>query len=209
MKEIALREKDAAVAADFLSDAAFREALVGNTDEARRYAAEAAKLGGEPPTALMLTNDPAAATKMVDLLESQSPPGGYMHKVRLPLIRGYIELKRGNTAHALELFAPALPYESGWFDGYMPAYLRGEAYLAAHRGQEAALEFQKIISHRGIVLNAEIGSVAHVALARAYAMEGDNAKAKAAYQDFFTLWKDADAGIPILTEAKDEYAKLQ
>jgi DNA-binding winged helix-turn-helix (wHTH) protein/tetratricopeptide (TPR) repeat protein len=209
MKEIALREKDTAVAADFLSDAAFREALVGNTNEARRYAAEAAKLGGEPPTALMLTSDPAVATKMVDLLESQSPPDGLMYRVRLPLIRGSIELKRGNTARAVELFAPAMPYESGYFDLYMPAYLRGEAYLLAHRGQEAAAEFQKIISHRGVVLNAEIGAVAHVGLARACAIEGDKAKAKAAYQDFFTLWKNADPDIPILKQAQAEYARLQ
>ena len=209
MKEIALREKDTAVAADFLSDAAFREALAGNSDEARRYAAEATKLGGEPPTALMLSSDPAAATKMVDLLERKSPPDGYMYKVRIPLIRGSIELKRGKTARALELFAPSVPFESGWFDLYLPAYLRGEAYLLAHRGQEAATEFQKIISHRGVVTNTEIGAVAHVGLARACAIQGDKAKAKAAYQDFLTLWKDADPGIPILKQAKDEYAKLQ
>jgi eukaryotic-like serine/threonine-protein kinase len=209
MKEIALREKDTAVAADFLSDAAFREALVGNTDEARRYAAEAAKLGGEPPTALMLSSDPAAATEMVDILESKSPPDGYMYKVRIPLIRGSIELKRGNTARALELFAPAIPYESGWFDLYMPAYLRGKAYLLSHRGQEAAAEFQKIINHRGVVLNTEIGAVARIGLARAYAIQGDKVKAQSAYQDFLTLWKDADPGIPILKQAKDEYAKLQ
>jgi len=83
--------------------------------------------GGEPPTALMLTIDPTAATKMVELFESQSPPDGVMYRVRLPLIRGAIELKRGNTARALELFAPAAPYEAGYFDTYMPAYLRGEA----------------------------------------------------------------------------------
>jgi ATP/maltotriose-dependent transcriptional regulator MalT len=157
----------------------------------------------------MLTSDPAVATKMVDLLESQSPPDGLMYRVRLPLIRGSIELKRGNTARAVELFAPAMPYESGYFDLYMPAYLRGEAYLLAHRGQEAAAEFQKIISHRGVVLNAEIGAVAHVGLARACAIEGDKAKAKAAYQDFFTLWKNADPDIPILKQAQAEYARLQ
>jgi eukaryotic-like serine/threonine-protein kinase len=209
MKEMGLRDKDSGVTADILADAAFREALVGNSEEARRYAAEAAKLGGEPPTALMLSSDPAAATKMVDLLESKSPPDGYMYKVRIPLIRGSIELKRGNTARALELFAPSVPSESGWFDLYLPAYLRGEAYLLAHRGQEAATEFEKIISHRGVVLNTEIGAVAHVGFARACAIQGDKAKAKAAYQDFLTLWKDADPGIPILKQAKDEYAKLQ
>ena len=209
MKEIALRDKDTAVAADFLSDAAFREALVGNTNEARRYAAEAVKLGGEPPTALMLTIDPEVATKMVEVLESQSPPDGLMYKVRLPLIRGAIELNRGNSARALELFAPAEPYEAGYFDQYMAAYLRGEAYMVAHRGKEAAAEFQKIISHRCVVLNDEIAAVAHVGLARACVIEGDKATAKAAYQDFFTLWKNADPDIPILKQAQAEYARLQ
>jgi eukaryotic-like serine/threonine-protein kinase len=209
MKEMAQREKNTYVAADILSDAAFREALVGNSAEASRYAVEAAKLGGEPPTALMLASDPTAATKMVDLVERQSPPAGFMFKVRIPLIRGAIELKRGNAARALELFAPAGPYEAGWFDMYLPAYLRGETYLHLQRGQEAAVEFQKIVSHRGIVLNAEIGALAHVGLARAYVIQGDTTKAKTAYQDFLALWKDADPDIPILKQAKAEYAKLQ
>ena len=209
MKEIALREKDTAVAADLLADAAFREALVGNSDEAAKYAAEAANLGGEPPTALMLTSNPTVANKMVDLLENQSPPDGYMYKVRLPLIRGAIELKRGNATRALELFAPSVPYEAGWFDSYMPAYLRGEAYLLARRAPEAAGEFQKIISHRGVVVNAEIGAVAYVGLARACAIQGDKARAKAAYQEFFALWKEADPDIPLLKQAEAEYAGLQ
>lgn len=209
MKELAVRQRDTAVAADVLSDAAFREELVGNIDEAHRYAAEAAKLGGEPTTALMLTIDPDAATNMVDRFEQQNAPDGLVYKVRVPLIRGAIELKRGNSARALELFAPALPYESGWFDLYTPAYLRGEAYLLAHRGPEAATEFEKIVSHTGVVLNTEIGAVAFVCLARAYVMQGDNAKAKSSYQNFFTLWKDADADVPILKQAKREYATLQ
>jgi len=209
MKGIALREKETAVAADLLSDAAFREALVGNSEEAGRYAAEAAKLGGEPPTALMLTSEPAAATKMADGLESNSPPDGYMYRVRIPLIRGAIELKRGNSERALELFEPSIPYEAGWLDLYVPAYLRGEAYLRARRAPEAAGEFQKIIDHPGVVGNNEIGPVAQVGLARAYALQGDNAKAKAAFQALFTLWKDADPDIPILIEARSEYARLQ
>ena len=85
----------------------------------------------------------------------------------------------------------------------------GEAYLAAHQGSEAAAEFQKILDHRGIVLNEPIGALAHLQIGRAYAMQGDTAKAKAAYQDFLTLWKDADSDIPILLAAKSEYAKLR
>jgi eukaryotic-like serine/threonine-protein kinase len=90
-----------------------------------------------------------------------------------------------------------------------PVYLRGEAYIAAGDGREAAAEFQKILDHRGIVLNEPIGALAHLELGRAYAFEGDTAKAKAAYQDFLTLWKDADPDIPILIAAKPEYAKLR
>jgi ATP/maltotriose-dependent transcriptional regulator MalT len=87
--------------------------------------------------------------------------------------------------------------------------MRGEAYTAAHQGREAAAEFQKTLDHRGIVLNEPIGALAHLGLARAYALQGDTAKAKAAYQDFLTLWKDADPDIPVLIAAKSEYAKLQ
>jgi hypothetical protein len=87
--------------------------------------------------------------------------------------------------------------------------LRGEAYLAAKQGNEAAAEFQKILDHRGIVLNEPIGALAHLQMGRAYALQGDIAKSRAAYQDFLTLWKDADPDIPILREAKAESAKLQ
>jgi hypothetical protein len=85
----------------------------------------------------------------------------------------------------------------------------GEAYLSAHKGSEAAAEFQKIHDHRGIVVNAPIGALAHLGLGRAYALSGDKAKAKSAYQDFLTIWKDADPDIPMLKQAKAEYAKLQ
>jgi Tfp pilus assembly protein PilF len=90
-----------------------------------------------------------------------------------------------------------------------PIYVRGEAYLAEHQGREAAVEFQKILDHRGIVLNEPIGALAHLQLGRAYDMSGETTKARAAYQDFLTLWKDADPDIPILKQAKAEYAKLQ
>jgi eukaryotic-like serine/threonine-protein kinase len=93
--------------------------------------------------------------------------------------------------------------------GLYSAYLRGEAYLAAHQGVEAAAEFQKILDHRGIVGNGLIGALTHLQIGRAYALEGDTTKAKAAYQDFLTLWKDADPDIPILIAAKVEYAKLK
>jgi eukaryotic-like serine/threonine-protein kinase len=90
-----------------------------------------------------------------------------------------------------------------------PIYVRGEAYLAAHRGTEAVAEFQKILDHRGVVVNEPIGALAHLQIGRAYAMQGETAQARAAYRGFLTLWKDADPDIPILKQAKAEYAKLQ
>jgi hypothetical protein len=104
---------------------------------------------------------------------------------------------------------PLATYDAGWFDLYMFSYVRGQAYLLAHRGQEGAAEFQKILDHRGIVVNEPYAAVARLELGRAYTLQGDTSKARGAYQDFLTLWKDADPDIPILKQAKIEYAKLQ
>ena len=90
-----------------------------------------------------------------------------------------------------------------------PIYLRGEADLAAGQGSAAAAEFQRVLDHRGLVWNCAVGALGHLELGRAYAMAGDKAKAKSEYQGFLTLWKDADADIPVLKEAKTEFAKLQ
>src|SRR6266446_245460 len=133
-----------------------------------------------------------------------------------PTLRAKLALLRSNPEQALEVLRAAAPYELGepsyslynWPNLY-PVYVRGEAYLAAHRGSEAAAEFQKILDHRGIVLNEPIGALARLQLGRAYAMEGDTAKARAGYQDFLTLWKDADPDIPILIQAKAEYTELK
>ena len=116
-----------------------------------------------------------------------------------------------DPSKAIDLLQPAAPYELGrvWWGFTGPIYLRGDAYLAAHRGSEAATEFQKIIDHRGIVANDPVRALVHLQLGRAYAMSGDTAKAKSAYQDFLNLWKDADPDIPVLKQAKAEYAKLQ
>ncbi|MGA2646137.1 MAG: hypothetical protein ABSF15_15600 [Candidatus Sulfotelmatobacter sp.] len=108
----------------------------------------------------------------------------------------------------------AAPYELGEPPQFQlgtlyPAYIRGQAQLMAHNGAAAAAEFRKVLDHRGTVLNFVTGAMAHLQISRAYAMAGDTAKAKAAYQEFFTLWKHADPEVPILKEAKAEYAKLQ
>jgi eukaryotic-like serine/threonine-protein kinase len=132
----------------------------------------------------------------------------------LPMIHAAAALQSSSANKALEALAPTAPYELGNFAQTLsfalyPVYLRGEAYVEAHQGSAAAAEFQKILDHSGVVQNEPIGALAHLGLARAYALSGDTAKAKTAYQDFLTLWKDADPDIPILKEAKAEYAKLQ
>ena len=134
----------------------------------------------------------------------------------LPALRAKLALLHSNPQEAVETLQTTAPYELGlpslnfynWPNLY-PVYVRGEAYLAAHRGNEAAGEFQKILDHRGIVLNEPIGALAHLQLGRAYALQGDSTKARAAYQDFLTLWKDADLDIPVLKQAKAEYATLR
>ena len=108
----------------------------------------------------------------------------------------------------------AAPYELGKPSQFQlgtlyPAYIRGQAQLLAHNGSAAATEFHRFLDHRGIVINFPLGTLAHLGLARAYALSGNTPKARVAYQDFLTLWKDADPDIPILKEAKAEYAKLQ
>jgi tetratricopeptide (TPR) repeat protein len=129
-------------------------------------------------------------------------------------------LNHGQPSKAVELLQTAIPYEGGspttggsefllGAGNLYPAHVRGLAYLAAHQGAEAAAEFQKILDHRGIVISDPIGALAHLQLGRAYALAGDKTKAKSAYQDFLTLWKDADPDVPILRQAKAEYAKLQ
>jgi ATP/maltotriose-dependent transcriptional regulator MalT len=109
----------------------------------------------------------------------------------------------------------AAPYELGLAGGttfltnMYPVYIRGQAYLAAHEGSQAAAEFQKILDHSGVVLNEPIGALAHLGLARAYVLQGDTADARASYKDFLTLWKDADPEVPIFIAAKSESARLE
>jgi len=139
-------------------------------------------------------------------LQKSRPSDTVLNLYWLPSINAAIELDKGNSSQALMFLETATTYELQ--PGALhSAYLRGEAYLQAHNGIAAAAEFQKVLDHRGIVLNLVTGALAHLQLGRAYTMAGDTAKAKSAYQDFLALWKDAD--IPILKEAKGEYAKLQ
>jgi tetratricopeptide (TPR) repeat protein len=131
-----------------------------------------------------------------------------------PMIHAAIALQSGDAGKAAQALSAAAPYELGQYTSPMafqlyPVYLRGAAYLAARQGASAVAEFQKILDHPGVVVNEPIGALSHLGLGRAYALAGDTAKAKTAYQDFLALWKNADPDIPILQQAKAEYAKLK
>ena len=212
-------EKEAA--ATYLARSGLREALLGNADEARRSATmemqrSSRDQGVQYSAALALAyaGDDKQAQALTADLGKRFPEATIQQFNFLPTLRAKLALNKRNASQAIEGLAPAAPYELGSHGNYgwtalFPVYVRGEAYLATHQGTEAAAEFQKILDHRGIVLNEPIGALAHLQLGRAYAMQGDTAKAKAAYQDFLTLWKDADPDIPIFIAAKAEYAKLK
>jgi predicted Zn-dependent protease len=163
--------------------------------------------------ALARAGDTAAAEKLVAELDRIFPLDTLVQRYWLPTIRAAVALQRKNPSRAVELLQAASTVELGQptnFSVFLcPVYLRGEAYLMLHDGNAAAAEFQKFIDHRGVVVNFPWGALARLGLARAYAVQGDTAKAHIAYQDFLNLWKDADPDIPILKQAKAEYAKLQ
>jgi hypothetical protein len=157
--------------------------------------------------ALARVGELAQAQSLADDLAKHSPLNTLRVKVDVPTILAVVEIRRGNPARAVELLQAALPYELGEYAGLTPAYVRGEAYLQMHEGGKAGEEFQKIGDHRGS--DAFDYALANLGLARAYALQKDPSKARSKYQDFFSLWKDADSDIPILKQAKVEYAKLQ
>jgi len=216
------RAEQRETAASYSAVSGLREALFGNAGEARRNATLAMERSTGRDVqygsalALAYAGDDKRARALTDDLGKRFPEDTVVLFNYLPTLRAKLALSRGNASESIENLRNATPYELGqtttstydWTALY-PVYVRGEAYLAAHRSNEAAAEFQKILDHRGLVLNEPIGALSHLGLARAYAMQGDSAKAKAAYQDFLTLWKDADPDIPILQQAKAEYDKLK
>jgi predicted Zn-dependent protease len=217
----AQQAKEKETAAGYEAQAALREALLGNGDRARQQAAAVIKLSTgrdvqfATALAFVFAGDTAKAQKLADEFEKQFPEDTIVKLNYLPPIRAQIALNQNDPSKAIEVLQEAAPYElglegeGGFAISLYPVYVRGRVYLAARRGNEAAAEFQKILDHPGIVFNEAIGALAHLGLARAFVLQGDTAKARAAYQDFLRLWKDADPGIPILKEAKAEYARLQ
>jgi eukaryotic-like serine/threonine-protein kinase len=220
--ESARRSDEKEPAALWQANAAIREALFGNPDAARQNAAAAVALApgvrdaeAQAALAYALTGDAAHAQSLADDLAKRFPQGTVVQSVWLPTIRAQIETDRKKAARGIELLQAAGHYELGMLSVsalnscLYPVYVSAEAYLSAQQGATAAAEFQKILDHRGLLWNCATGALAHLGLARAYAMQGDTAKAKSAYQDFLTLWKDADPDIPIFIAAKAEYAKLK
>lgn len=207
------------LAASYDAKFAVCESLFGGFAKARNEAKEASRLSADPDVqgeaalALALSGDPGETEKLAHDLNERFPDATLVRFLHLPAIRAALALRQGDAQGAKGSLNIAPTYELAYplFWGYamIPVYMRGEANLAAHEGEQAAGEFQKILDHRGVVRNSPIGALAHLGLGRAYALAGDNAKAKAAYQDFLTLWKDADPDIPILKQAKAEYGKLQ
>jgi len=197
------------------AEAALREALCGNAAETRQRAFAALRLSTGRDVqlyaalALAFAGDAARAQALADDLAKRFPEDTVVQFNYLPTIHAQLALDRNEASKAIETLRAAAPYELGAVGGLYPVYVRGEAYLAAHRGREAAAEFQKILDQRGVVGNEPIGALAHLGLARAYSMQGDTAKARSAYQDFLTLWKDADPDISILLQARAEYSKLK
>jgi predicted Zn-dependent protease len=205
--DTAQREKRNDALGNIHARMALDDALLGftyqqNAEAAARYGAEGAAL------AFALAGNTSEALRLSKPLAARAEADPNLRDVRLPELLAVIEIKRGNPTRAIELLEPVKRYEEGWIDSYWAAYLRGQAYLAAGQGAEAAQEFQKVIDHRGLVQNALYGALAPVGLARAYGRQGDTTKARTAYENFFALWHDADSDIPLLKQAKSEYAKL-
>ena len=215
----ARRAQEKETAAEYQGHNSLREALVGKSDWAKEDAQSAlteikGKHGeGFAAIAFALAGDVANSKNSIDDLTKRFPQDTVVQTQYLPMARSAVALNSGNAGAALDALSGAAPYEMGHTNddftfALYPIYLRGQAYLAAKNGAAAAGEFQKILEHSSIVGNEPIGALAHLGLGRAYALSGDSAKTKRAYQEFFALLKNPDADVPILSQAKAEYAKL-
>ena len=210
-------------AAIFQSAQAVCEAHFGNFAAAKERARAALRLRSgrnveyAAAFALTLSGDSAGSQKLAAELESRFPEDTSVQFEYLPILHALSALEHRAPLDAVERLQRALPYDFalpgtgfvGKFGGGYPVYVRGQGYLDAGRGREAAAEFQKILNRRGVVLADPIGVLAHLQLGRALELAGDHAEAKAAYQDFLNLWKYADQDIPVLIQSRAEYAKLK
>jgi serine/threonine protein kinase/tetratricopeptide (TPR) repeat protein len=216
----AVRDDSKETAALWQVNAALREAEFGNASAAKQGVGAALELAPGRNVKLMAAlalariGETAGAKAIVEELGKNYASDTMLKVYWLPTIKAAMELNANNSAQAVVFLEAAAPYDLGdppqlQLGTLYPVYIRGQAQLMAHNGAAAATEFQKFLDHRGVTLNFPLGALSHLGLARAYAMQGDTTRARAAYQDFFALWKDADPDIPLLKEAKAEYAKLQ
>ena len=215
----ARRAQENETAAEYEGHNSLREGLVGLADFAKEDAQSALKAikgkhgEGFSAIAFALAGDVADANRAIEDLTKRFPQNNVVQTRYLPMARSALALNSRNAQAGIDALTAAAPYELGHTNedftfALYPVYFRGQAYLAGKNGAAAAGEFQKILDHPGIVGNEPIGALAHLGLARAYSLSGNTAKAKTAYQDFFTLWQDADSDIPLLIQAKAEDSKL-
>jgi len=209
-------------AAHYEAAAAVCEAHFGNETAAKQHARAALELAKGRDVeyaaafALALSGDLSQSQRLAADLEKRFPEDTPVQFEYLPTLAALSALAHRAPLDAVARLQLAVPYDFAVpgtaffarFGGLYTAYVRGQAYLAAGRGQEAATEFQKVLNHRGIVLADPIGALAHLQLGRAYVISGDRTKAKSAYENFLAIWKDADRDIPLLEQARVEYAKL-
>jgi tetratricopeptide (TPR) repeat protein len=206
-------------AAILKAEAAMRDANYGDCITARAEAsaslAEVPDGSNRDRTALALAQcgDITVAEKLIAAMDKEHPDDTLIHTISIPIVRAFADLQRGNATAAVAGLEAGRPYELGAGPGGYPAYrlvyVRGLVYLMMKDGEKAAAEFQKILDHRGLAPTSELIPLSQLNIGRAYALQGDVGKARTAYQDFLAVWKDADPDIPILKEAKAEYAKLQ
>ena len=220
--ESALHSDAKETAAEWQINAALREAEFGNVARAREAIAKALETAPTRDVQILAAlayariGDIKQARQISDDLARRFPLNSMINRYWLPTINATIEISRNKAADAVELLRTTSQYELGTpppqFEvggSLYPVYVRGQAYLSLHKGEEAAAEFQKLLNHRGIALNSPLAALAHLQLGRAYALSGNEGKARSAYQEFLALWKEADPDIPIYKEAQAEYAKLQ
>ena len=206
------RAEEKETASAFKANAALTAALFGYSQQARQQIAPMLRRPMGPDAqyqaalALALAGDQARAQALTEGLAKRSPEDTIVQFLYLPILHAQLALNRNDALGAITALQAANPYELGI--ALEPVYFRGLAYMAAHRGGEAASEFQKIMNHPGVVLNTPIGALSHLQISRALAMQGDVAKARTAYQDFLVLWRDADPDIPVLNQARAEYEMI-
>ena len=205
-------------AASLVLMAAQFDTELGNETSVRPAVAKALSMAKDRDTrwgaALLLARvgDSNAADSMFAQLAREFPDDTTLNSVWIPISQAISDMRRNSPAKAVEVLESARPYELGMGPNscsYWANYIRGEAYLKAHEGQKAASEYQRILDNRGVDPANPIYALSRVGLARAYSLQGDNTKARTAYQDFFATWKDADPDVPVFKQAKAEYAKLQ